>query len=135
MNSPAENPSFAKRVLINISLVTFVVLLVFVLIYVSEVILLLFGAILLAIFLHGLANILRRYLRLSEGLSVLVVSALLIGVLALGIGLLAPSVAEQVRKLRTDLPQAAQGVTTYLANYSWGRAILEQLPSNQEIFE
>jgi predicted PurR-regulated permease PerM len=114
--------------------VAFVLLLIFVLIYVSEVILLLFGAILLAIFLHGLANISRRYLRLSEGMSVLLVSALLVGLLALGIWLLAPSVADQIKKLRTDLPQAVQGVTAYLTNFGWGRAILEQLPSNEEMF-
>ncbi len=135
MTPNTENSGFAKRVLINISLVTLIILLVVVLIYVFDVVLLLFGAILLAIFLHGLANIARRYLGLSEGLSVLLASALLISVLALGIWLLAPSVAEQVGKLRTDLPQAAQGVTVYLSNYSWGRLILEQMPSSQEVFE
>jgi predicted PurR-regulated permease PerM len=99
------------------------------------VILLLFGAILLAIFLHGLANIVRRYSRLSEGLSVLLVSALLVAVLALSIWLLAPSVAEQIKHLRDELPQSAQKVSQYLSNYGWGRLILEQLPSNAEMIE
>ncbi|MDQ3748343.1 MAG: AI-2E family transporter, partial [Acidobacteriota bacterium] len=135
--TPIENPnqSFAKRVLINISLITLVLLLIILLIYVFEVILLLFGAILLAIFLHGLANIVRRYLRLSEGYSVLLVSALLVAVLALGIWLLAPSVSDQIKNLRGELPQSAQKVSQYLSNYSWGRAILEQLPSNAEMIE
>ncbi|MDQ3714413.1 MAG: AI-2E family transporter [Acidobacteriota bacterium] len=134
---PAENPnqSFAKRVLINISLVMLVLLLIVLLIYVFDVILLLFGAILLAIFLHGLANIVRRYSRLSEGLSVLLVSALLVAVLALSIWLLAPSVAEQIKHLRDELPQSAQKVSQYLSNYGWGRLILEQLPSNAEMIE
>jgi predicted PurR-regulated permease PerM len=135
--TPTENPnqSFAKRVLINISLVMLVLLLVILLIYVFDVILLLFGAILLATFLHGLANIVRRYSRLSEGLSVLLVSALLIAVLALSVWLLAPSVAEQIRHLRAELPQSAQKVSQFLSNYSWGRLILEQLPSNAEMIE
>ena len=135
--TPTENPnqSFAKRVLINISLVMLVLLLVILLIYVFDVILLLFGAILLATFLHGLANIVRRYSRLSEGLSVLLVSALLIAVLALSVWLLAPSVAEQIRHLRAELPQSAQKVSQFLSNYSWGRLILEQLPSNSEMIE
>ncbi|MBA2736517.1 MAG: AI-2E family transporter, partial [Pyrinomonadaceae bacterium] len=130
-----HNQSFARRVLINISLVMLVLLLIVLLIYVFEVILLLFGAILLAIFLHGLANIVRRYSRLSEGYSVLLVSALLVAVLALGIWLLAPSVSDQIKNLRGELPQSAQKVSQYLSNYGWGRAILEQLPSNAEMIE
>jgi len=117
MNNPET--SFAKRVLINISLVLLMLLIVFVLFYVFDVILLLFGAILVAIFLHGLANISRRYLRLSEGLSVLLVSVILVAVLALAIYLLAPSVVEQFRNLREELPKSLQNVSQYLSNYSW----------------
>jgi len=127
--------SFARRVLINISLVALVLMLITFLFYVFDVILLLFGAILLAIFLHGLANISRRYLRLSEGYSVLLVSFLLLVVLSLGIWLLAPSVAEQVRHLRDELPKSLQNVVAYLSNYSWGRLILEQMPSGGEMVE
>ena len=127
--------SFAKRALINISLVLLVLLLAFVLFYVFDVILLLFGAILVAIFLHGLANISRRYLRLSEGKSVLLVSAILIAILALAVYLLAPSVAEQIRNLRDDLPKSVQNVSQYLSNYSWGRLILEQMPTGGEVVE
>ena len=135
--TPIENPqaSFAKRALINISLVLLVLLLAFVLFYVFDVILLLFGAILVAIFLHGLANISRRYLRLSEGKSVLLVSAILVAALALAVYLLAPSVAEQVRNLRDELPRSLENVSQYLSNYSWGRLILEQMPSNAEMIE
>ena len=126
---------FAKRVLINISLVLLVVGLLVLLFYVFDVVLLLFGAILVAIFLHGLANILRRYLLLSEGLSVLLVSLILVAILALSIWLLAPSVAEQVKNLRDELPKSLQNVVAYLSNYSSGRLLLEQLPSSSEIIE
>ncbi len=137
MTPSIENsqPTFAKRVLINISLVLLVLLIAFVLYYVFDVILLLFGAILVAIFLHGLANISRRYLRLSEGKSVLLVSVILVAVLALAIYLLAPSVAEQIRNLRDELPKSLQNVSQYLSNYSWGRLLLEQMPSNAEMIE
>jgi len=127
--------SFAKRVLINISLVMLVLLLIVVLIYVSDVLLLLFGAILLAIFLHGLANISRRYLRLSEGNSVLLVSFILISVLALGVWLLAPSVAEQIRHLRDELPKSLQNVVAYLSNFGLGKLIIEQIPGTDELIE
>ncbi|MDQ3323147.1 MAG: AI-2E family transporter [Acidobacteriota bacterium] len=130
-----SNQSFTKRILIICAVVTFIILLVLGAIYVIDVLLLFFGAVLVAIFLHGLANISRRYLRLSEGVSVLLVSFLLIGALALGVWLLAPSVSEQVKKLRADLPQSIQQATAYLSNFSWGRAIIEQLPSNDEVIE
>jgi len=135
--TPIENPqpSFAKRVLINISLVSLVVLLLVFLMYVFDVVLLLFGAILVAIFLHGLANISRRYLRLSEGYSVILVSFLLVAILALGVWLLAPSVTEQVRNLRDELPQSAQKVGAYLSQYSWGKVILDQMPGTEKLIE
>jgi len=135
--TPTDNSeqSFARRVLINIGIVLLVVAVLVIVIYVVDVILLLFGAILVAIFLHGLAKISRRHLRLSEGLSVLLVSFLLVVLLALGLWLLAPSVAEQVRHLRDELPRSIQNVVVYLNQYSWGRLILEQMPGSAEIME
>ncbi|MBA3335704.1 MAG: AI-2E family transporter [Acidobacteria bacterium] len=126
---------FVKRVLITVAIVAAFVLLFWTFIYVIDVILLLFGAILLAIFLHGLANISRRYLRLSEGFSVLLVSALLVGVISLSVWLLAPSIAEQVQHLRQELPGSAQKVSAFLSNYSWGRLVLEQMPTGAEALE
>ncbi len=126
---------FTRRVLIICGIVTLTILLVLGAIYVIDVLLLFFGAVLLAIFLHGLGNILRRYLRLSEGYSVLLVSALLIAAIALGVWLLAPSVGEQVTHLREELPASARKLNEFLSRYGWGRTIIEQLPSNDEIFE
>jgi predicted PurR-regulated permease PerM len=129
------NENFTKRVLIICALAALIILSVWATIYVFDVVLLLFGAILLAIFLHGLANIVRRYARLSEGKSVLLVSAILVLILGLSIWLLAPSVAEQVKKLRGELPVSAQKASEYISNYSWGRAIVEQLPGTDELIE
>jgi predicted PurR-regulated permease PerM len=126
---------FIKRLLTICGVITFIILSVLLLINVFDVVLLTFGAILLAIFLHGLANISRRHLRLSEGYSVLLVSFLLLAILALSVYLLAPSVAEQVRNLRDELPRSAQNVSAFLSNYSWGRLIIEQMPSTDEVIE
>lgn len=126
-------PSFAKRVLINISIVLLIAVMLIIAIYVFDVILLLFGAILVAIFLHGLATLSRRYLRLSQGISVLLVSGILILILTFSVWLLAPSIAEQVRHLRDELPKSIENVGEYLSRYSWGKLILEQLPTTNEI--
>ena len=135
MNSDNAPETFAKRVLINIAIVLLIVGILIIAIYVFDVILLLFGAILMAIFLLGLANISRRYLRLSEGVSVLLVSFLLLVILALGVWLLAPSVAEQVKHLRDELPKSLQNVVAYLSQYGWGKAILEQMPGTDDIID
>ncbi|HEX8287579.1 MAG TPA: AI-2E family transporter [Pyrinomonadaceae bacterium] len=127
--------SFARRVLITTSIVLLVLLGLLLVYFAVDVLLLLFGAILLAIFLHGLANISRRYLRLSEGYSVLLVSALLLVILSISIWLLAPSVADQVKNLRAELPEAAEDVRNYLQSYNWGRLILEQVPNTGEIIQ
>jgi len=126
---------FVKRVLITVAIVAAFVLLIWAFAYVIDVVLLLFGAILLAIFLHGLANILRRYFHISEGYSVLLVAGTLAAVIAFSVWLLAPSVVEQVQNLRAELPQSAQKVSQYLSNYGWGKFILEQMPSQAEAIE
>jgi predicted PurR-regulated permease PerM len=130
----AEN-LFARRVLIAGGIGLLLLLIAGLVFYAIEVILLLFGAILLAIFLHGLANISRRYLRIGEGYSVLLVSVILLGVLVTSGWMLAPSIADQVTNLRYQLPQAAADVSRYLSNYSWGNLILEQMPSSAEVVE
>ena len=121
--------------LIVVGVVTLAILLVWGAIYVIDVILLFFAAALLAVFLRGLAELTRRYTRLSEGISVLLVAVLLIGLLALAISMLAPSVAEEGRHLRQELPKSAQKAGEYIRQFSWGRAIDAQLPSPDEVIE
>lgn len=135
MSITEEKNGFIKRVLTIVGIVTFVILLVWVFTYVFDVILLLFAAILLAVFLRGLADLLNRYTKLSEGMSVLLVSVLLIGVLAGAVSLLAPSVAEQVRHLRDELPRSAQQASAYISQFGWGRTLIEQMPSIDEVMQ
>ncbi len=103
--------------------------------YAIDIILLLFAAVLIAIFLRGLGDWTRQYTKLSEGLSVLLVSFLLLVILGGAVALLAPSVAEQVKHLRDELPRSAQNISDYISGFSWGRAIIEQLPSVNEIID
>ncbi len=130
-----SNENFTRRVLIICAVVTLIVLFVWATIYIFDVVLLLFGAILLAVFLHGLANVVRRYARLSEGKSVLLVSVLLTAILALSIWLLAPAVAEQVKNLRQELPISAQKAGNYISTFGWGKTIIDQLPGADEVMD
>lgn len=135
MTPIVENRTFTHRVLIIVGIVTLTILLVWGAIYVIDVILLLFAAALLAIFLRGLAELVRRYTGIPEGISVLVVAVLLIGIMALAIFLLAPSVTEEVRHLRDELPKSAQKAGEYISRFGWGKTIIEQLPSADEVMQ
>ena len=128
-----SDQTFAGRVLITIGFVVFTLLLLILLYYTFDVILLIFAAALLAIFLRGLAEILGRFIRISEGWLVLIVSGILIAILAGAIALLAPDVADQVRHLREELPRSAQSVADYISQFGWGRTLIGQLPSVEDM--
>lgn len=130
---PNTNQKFVRRVLTTVAIIIAALLFVLLVYYAIDIILLLFAAILMAIFLRGLGDLTRRYTKLSEGLSVVLVSFLLLVILGGAIALLAPSVAEQVKHLRDELPKSAQNVSDYISKFSWGNAIIEQLPGVNEI--
>ena len=121
--------TFVERVLIGVGVVLLALLLVLLIYYTFNIVLLIFAAVLLAIFLRGIADLVGRYVKIGEGWLVLLVSILLLGILAGAIALLAPSVAEQGRHLREELPRSIQQVSNFISQYGWGRAIIEQLPS------
>ena len=130
-----EQNQFIKRLLIICAVITLIILAVFFFIYVIDVLMLAFAAILAAVFLHGLANLLSRFINISTGKSVLIVSLVLLIVLGISIALLAPSVGEQIRHLREELPNSARTLSANLSEYNWGRAIIENLPSTDDITE
>lgn len=131
----ADGPEkeFARRVLIVIGLVVVVFLLLVLVYFTFDVILLVFAAALLAIFLRGLSGILGRFLDLSEGWLVMIVSLLLFLLLGGAVAMLAPSVAAQFDHLRFELPKSAEAAAAYISEYGWGRAILDQLPSFNDV--
>ncbi len=128
-----SDETFARRVFITIGFVILTLLLLTLFYFTFGVILLIFAAVLIAIFLRGLAQMFGRFIKIGEGWLVLIVSALIISILAAAISLLAPDVAEQVRHLREELPKSAQAAATYISQFGWGRAVIEQLPGVDDI--
>src|SRR3954470_10310647 len=110
-----DEKTFAGRVLVTVGIVVLTVLLVLLVYYTFDVILLIFAAVLLAIFLHGLAAVLGRVVNLGEGMRVMIVAFILVAVLAIAVTLLAPSVAEQMQHLRVELPKSAQAAGEYIS--------------------
>src|SRR5512141_2417037 len=108
---------FTKRVLIAITLVVFVLLLLALLYYTFDVILLVFAAALIAILLRGLADLLGRFVKIGEGWLVLTISVAAIGVFAVAVAGLAPSIAEQMAHLRDELPRSVEAARVYLTRF------------------
>jgi predicted PurR-regulated permease PerM len=125
--------SFIRRVFVAVGIVVLTGLLLALLYYTFDVLLLGFAAVLLAIFLRGLAQHAGRFIKIGEKWLVLIVSLALIVILVGAVALLAPSVAEQVRHLREELPRSAQAASDYISTFGWGRAIIEQLPSVDDV--
>lgn len=136
MNSESfQERSFAGKVLVTVGIVLLILLLLALVYYTIDILLLIFSAVLIAIFLRGLALPISERLRIGEGWAVLGVSILLVLVLAGGIALLAPSVAEQVQSLRVKLPQSARQVGEYVGQFGWGQALIRQMPSVDTVLQ
>lgn len=129
----ASERTYVERVLIVIGLVILTILLLTLVYYVFDVILLIFAAILLAIFIRGLASLLGKVLKVSEGWRVLAVSLVFVLVIVTAVALLSPSVAEQIGHLRDELPRSARQTAEYISQFAWGKAIIDQLPSADDV--
>ena len=128
-----KTKEFTQKMLIGVSIVLATIAIVLFVYYAIDVVLLFFGAVLLAIFLRGLADLINREARISESTGVLIISFVLLVILATAIALLAPSVAEQVKHLREEMPKSAQAASDYISQFGWGKTLIAQLPSFEEL--
>ncbi len=112
---------FAKRV----SLVVAVVLGVLLILTATQVLLLMFFAVLFAVMLCSLSGWVGAKTGLSHKWSLLLVTFGMVALLA-GVGMLvAPSVGTQLGELQKTLPEAWEKIHERLSKYSWGRQTLE----------
>ncbi|MGI8545477.1 MAG: AI-2E family transporter [Aridibacter sp.] len=132
----AENnkPTFTKKVLIITGIAILSVSLILLAYSAIDVMFSLFAAILLAVFFRGLGNWISHYTKISEGLAVVLVCVVLLGILSLGIWLLAPEVEQQIIELKEFFPAALDSLRLRLAQYNWGRLVLGQIPAWEGIF-
>lgn len=119
---------FSRRVALVIGLTVLAFLLVFILWLASEVLLLIFAGVLVACLLRGMGNFLCQRTPLSQGWALAVVVLSLAGSVFLAVWFLSPHVAAQAEDLSLGLQESVNHLQAVLANYSWGRRLLEQAP-------
>lgn len=133
-NTPTVR-SFTGNLLTVFAVIALVVLLLIAASYVLDILMMTFAAILLAIMLNGLGNLLRRFINISEPKAVLLVTLLLVLLLAGFITMVAPDVGDQVKHIREELPKSFEQIKQYFSQYGWGRTLIENIPTNEEIFD
>ena len=90
--------------------------------------LLIFAGFLLAVFFRSLSESLSKYTPLPHGLALTAVLLSIIGLIALGVWFLAPSVEKQFSDLSDQLPAVYQQAQSRLSQYSLGQKLVEKMP-------
>ncbi len=102
---------------------------------IARVLIVVFGAILLAILLDGLARFLERFLPLGHQVALGVGILCIVGFLAGAVLLAGPQISQQVSLLGDQLPKALDQIQDMLRKYSWGRALLRSPPEPAELVD
>ncbi|HET6513012.1 MAG TPA: AI-2E family transporter [Candidatus Kapabacteria bacterium] len=125
--------SLSRKTLIIMTAAVGLLLFLAVLWYGVNILLLAFAGILLAIFLNGLAAYVANWTGLKHGLSLLITSLALIGMLVGAGYALAPGISEQSEELSQQLPKSLENLRQYIGRYEWGHQLLESIPKLGEV--
>lgn len=115
---------FIRRVLITVAIVLGAAAFVLMFWLLSRVLLLVFGAILVAVMLGGFAYPLYHFTPLPRWAAVLFTTLFLLLLLGAGAYFAGPAIAIQVSELTQQLPGAEREIRAYLEQYRWGDALL-----------
>lgn len=99
----------------------------------SNVVLLVVGAVLFAIFLRSISHWISEHTSMGPTVSLVITLVLLIGVTTVAGYFLAPPIADQFDELSQTIPQSVDQLTSKLEQYQWGQWILERLPKAGEL--
>ncbi len=118
---PAQEPSFLQKAGIVAAMIALTLLLW----RLADVVMLVFGATVLAVALRALAGRLQRHLRVPPRLSVPAAVALVAGVLVAAGWAIGAPLAEQLAHLRQQVPTALEALRQWLAGRPLGLRVLE----------
>lgn len=125
--------SYTRRVLVAVGITLSFLVLLFLAWQVIDVLLIVFGGILLAVFLRSLSHWLSQRTPLSEGWSLFLVVLILALIVAVGLWLFAPELANQFDQLVESLPPSLDRIREYINAPEWGGRLLGRLPSVNEM--
>ncbi len=122
--------SFARRALVAAAIAAALLIALYFFRAVANVLLLIFAAVLLSIFLSGLALFIHHRTPLSQGWSL---TLTVVGLLALAVGIgwvAGPRLGAQFSQLTERIPEAIDQLRAMLTQYEWGQTLLAQAPGS-----
>lgn len=125
--SARQEDAYLHRVVVAVSVAAAAALIVLATWAVSSMLLVIFGGILLAVLLRGLAQLLSEHTGIREQWAVWIVIAVLVATLGVGGWYLWAEVAEQFEALGESLGSIWDQIRNRLERYAWGRQILSVL--------
>ena len=128
-----SDPDFRGKLTLVLSWTLFIFLLFLLVWLAAPVLFLFFGAILFAVFLRTIADLVQRFTHLSPGLSLAVGTTLFVAVVAGGVALLAPFVSQQFTELSNRLPESIASLRDSLGDSRTIASLFDQIPSLEEI--
>lgn len=131
--SPFDSKLVARQTLIKTIIVAFVVVIFIVLWQASEVFLVLFAGILVAVLLHNINCWISRKTRLPEKWSLAVVLLGALGLTAAIAWWVAPDIADQADRLTERIPKAWERVESKLERYGWYERLVDEKDQLEKI--
>jgi predicted PurR-regulated permease PerM len=123
---------FVRRVLIAAGISIVLVVTVLIAYATVWVLFLFFAAILIAVVLRGMTNLVTRYTRLSDRLALSLVVFLIVALTVVAIWALIPRIAIQIDQLSVQLPRALNDAIARMNQTLTGKWILKQMPSGED---
>ncbi|MBD3401415.1 AI-2E family transporter [candidate division GN15 bacterium] len=125
--------NFSRKILTAVGIVAIFALVVYLLGSLAQMLLGVFAGVLLAVLLDGLTGWLQTVTRLPRILTLWIVILLLLGLGGLIGWLLGPRIAEQFVRLSERLPDAYESIRESLRANPWGRQLLQNVPTLDEL--
>lgn len=125
--------NFQQRVLYTVSVALAGTVLVLLAWQIKDVLLIAFAGFVVAVFLNGCAEAVRRVARLPRGVALALAILVLVGLAVSASLLLLPAVIAQLNELFTGLPNLLTDVQATLDRTTWGHALLANVPQSSTL--
>lgn len=118
---------FTEKLFETVKVASVFLLLTALLVFIADVLLLVFAGLLLSLFLISLSQWISKTARLTYGWSLGILCVLLLFAVGVAGWLMAPSIAEQFDELTTKVPQSIEKIKGQIRDYSWAQPILNEV--------
>jgi predicted PurR-regulated permease PerM len=105
-----------------------VILILLLLWFASDIFLLVFGGVLLAVVFRSAADLVGRWANLTPGWALLIVLISIAALVAISVVFVGPTIASQIDQLQDDVPAAWDRAQAQLQQHRWSREFLNRAP-------